>query len=296
MLIALSTVWGGSFFFVAVAVESLPPFTIVFMRVFSAAIALNIISFALSGKTLFSIEWRIWIFFIGMGILQNVIPFSLIVWGQQYITGSLASILNATTPIFTMIIAHFLTYEKISPTRVAGIIAGFIGVILIIGPEVLSGVGDNLIAQLAVLGAACSYGFANVLGLKFRKFNVPSLTAATGQVTCSSLLLIPLMLLESPWDLPLPSINVWMALLGLGLLSTALAYILYFRIINSAGAVNVSLCTLLIPMVAILLGVLFLDEKLLMQHIYGMLLIGAGLIIIDGRIFKTRLFARLFRL
>jgi drug/metabolite transporter (DMT)-like permease len=284
LLLALSILWGGSFFFVGVAVKALPPFTIVLLRVAIAAIALHAVC-RLSGT---AIPWdgKSLRAFFGMGLLNNAIPFSFIVWGQTHIASGLASILNATTPLFTVLIAHLLTSdERLSKSRAAGVLIGFAGVAVLIGPEALAGLGQNVLAQLAVLGAAISYGFAVIFGRRFRRMGVPPLATAAGQVTASSLLLLPVMLVvEQPWALPSPGLAVWGAILGGGLLSTALAYVVYFRILASAGAVNLSLVTFLIPVSAILLCTLFLGEALAPADFLGMALIGLGLAAIDGRL------------
>jgi drug/metabolite transporter (DMT)-like permease len=220
-----------------------------------------------------------------MGLLNNMVPFSLIVWGQRHIGSGPASILNATTPLFAIMVAHFLTSdEKITRGRFGGVLIGFTGVVLIIGPEALEGLGTNLFAQLAVLGAALSYAFAGVFGRRFRDLGCEPLVTATGQVTASTVVLIPLAAVtERPWTLSMPDLDVWCAIAGLALLSTALAYILYFRILSTAGAGNVLLVTFLIPISAVLLGSTVLGEKLRLEHLAGMLLIGLGLAAIDGR-------------
>jgi drug/metabolite transporter (DMT)-like permease len=283
LLLALALLWGGSFFFVGVAVKALPPFTIVALRVGIAALALHLVLRAL-GQTI-PTGGKVWAAFLGMGFLNNLVPFSLLVWGQTQIPSGLAAILNATTPLFAVLLAHVLTAdERMTCGRLAGIVIGFAGVALMLGPEAWRGFGDDLMAQLACLAAACSYGFAGVFGRRFRRLGVPPLATATGQVTASTAMLVPLALLvDRPWQLAVPGIEVWGALAALALLSTALAYILFFRILASAGAVNLSLVTLLVPPGAILLGALFLDERLEPLHFAGMGLIGLGLAAIDGR-------------
>jgi drug/metabolite transporter (DMT)-like permease len=284
LLITLSILWGGSFFFIGIAVHALPHFTIVALRVGLAAVALNVVVLAVGLKMPRS--WQLWAAFLSMGLLNNMIPFTLIVWGQRHITSGLASILNATTPLFTVIVAHFLTSdEKMTRARFAGVVIGFAGVVLMIGPEALESLGANTFAQLAVLGAAVSYAFAGVFGRRFRNLDSQPLVTATGQVTASTLVLIPLaMVVERPWNLPMPELEAWGAIAGLALFSTALAYILYFRILATAGASNVLLVTFLIPISAILLGSTILGEKLELKHFIGMGLIGLGLAAIDGRL------------
>jgi len=285
MLVVLSVLWGGSFFFIGVAVQGLPPLTIAALRVSLAAITLLVILY-FSG-VLLPRDQGVWRSFLVMGVLNNVIPFCLIIWGQTRIASGLASILNATTPLFAVVAAHLLTTdEKITPQKVAGLLIGFGGVIVIFGQDALQGVGHSTFGQLAVLGAAVSYSLAGIYGRRFARLGVRPVVTATGQVTASSLLLIPAALvLERPLDLPIPGLEVWLAVVSLAVVSTAFAYILYFRILAIAGATNVLLVTLLIPLSAIVLGALFLGEQLAARQLVGMVLIGLGLLAIDGRIF-----------
>ncbi len=288
MLIALSVLWGGSFFFQGVAVRELPAMTIVVARVGLAALTLWIV-LALTGIRVPGSR-RVWAAFFGMGVLNNAIPFSLIIWGQAHIGSGLASILNAMTPLFSVIVAHLATGdEKLTPAKLFGVAAGIAGVTVMIGWQALGSLGLEVAAQLAVLGAALSYGFASVFGRRFRDLGVPPVATAAGQVTASTVLMVPLMLLvDAPWALPAPSLATIGALVCLAVLSTALAYILFFRILAGAGAVNISLVTFLIPPTAIALGIGFLNERLEFNHLVGLALIGVGLCAIDGRILAGR--------
>ena len=284
-LVSLSVLWGGSFFFAKVAVAELGPLTVVFGRVALAAFALNL-SLWLAGQSLFRRETP-WAAFMTMGLLNNLIPFSLIFWGQTQIASGLASILNATTPLFTLVVAHLATRdEKMNAAKLAALLIGFAGVTVLVGPDLV--IGDRLgsMGQLACLGAAFSYAWAGVYGRRFQAMAVSPLQAASGQVTASTLLILPIMLIvDRPWLLPAPpGATTWAALAGLALLSTALAYVLYFRILAAAGATNLLLVTFLIPVTAILLGALVLGERLAPQHFAGMILIGLALAAIDGRI------------
>jgi drug/metabolite transporter (DMT)-like permease len=283
LLLSLSVLWGGSFFFVGVAVRELPPLTIVVLRVLLAALALLAIS-RFMGQRLPG-ERRVWAAFFGMGLLNNVIPFTLIVWGQTHVASGVASILNATTPLFTVVVAHFLTAdEQMTGGRLAGVLVGLVGVAVMVGGTALQSLGVNVIAQLACVAAALAYAFAGVFGRRFRAMGLAPMATATGQVTASSLMLLPVVLIvDRPWTLAAPSVETVAALLGLALLSTALAYILYFRILASAGATNVLLVTFLVPVSATLAGVLLLGEVLQGKHLVGMALIGLGLAAIDGR-------------
>ncbi len=286
LLIILSILWGGSFFFVGVAVKVLPPLTIVALRVTLATIILLTVVYVTGLRM--PANRKVWGAFFGMCILNNVIPFSLIVWGQQHIASGLASILNAATPLFTVIAAHILTRdEKMTMLKMLGVIIGFSGIVIMIGYESLGGAGKSIYGQLAVLGAAISYSLAGIYGRRFRQLGVKPMVTATGQVTASSVLLIPIaLLIEKPFQLPVPGLEVWLAVAGLAVISTALAYILYFRILATAGATNVLLVTLLIPVSAILLGTVFLGETLEIKHLLGMGLISIGLLAIDGRVFR----------
>lgn len=283
MLLALSVLWGGSFFFNEIALAELPTFTVVVIRVALAAMVLLGVCRAVG--VAIPTEGRILLAFLGMGLLNNVVPFSLIVWGQTHIVSGVASILNATTPLFTVLVAHLATAdERMTPGRLLGVFAGLAGVAVMIGPEALRTLGAEVLAQLACLAAAISYACAGVFGRRFRELGVAPLATATGQVTASSLLLVPLMLIvDRPWTLEIPSAAALGALLGIAVLSTALAYVLYFRILATAGATNLLLVTLLIPVSAILLGVVFLDETLAPRDVAGMAFIGLGLVAIDGR-------------
>jgi drug/metabolite transporter (DMT)-like permease len=286
MLLALSLLWGGSFFFTGIAVKELPPLTIVALRVGLAAAmlcaTLRLFGLALPRRA------DVWVAFFGMGLLNNVIPFCLIVWGQTHIASGLAAILNATTPLATVIVAHLLTDdETMTRNRVAGVLIGLAGVTAMIGPDALNGIGTNVLAQLAVLAAAVSYAFAGVFGRRFRRIGVAPMATATGQVVASTALLLPVALIvERPWDLPMPGAATWGAILGIAAFSTALGYVLYFRILATAGATNLLLVTFLIPVSAVVLGVLVLGEQLSSRHLLGMALIGVGLAAIDGRLIR----------
>jgi drug/metabolite transporter (DMT)-like permease len=285
MLLALSILWGASFFFVGVAIKELPLLTIVALRVGLAALILNAVAVALGMRM--PRERGPWLAFLGMGLLNNVAPFCLIVWGQAHIASGLAAILNATTPLATVVVAHVVTDdEKLTGGRLAGVLFGLAGVAVMIGPEALKGLGGDAPAEFAVLLAAISYAFAGVYGRRFARMGVAPLVTATGQVTASTLVLAPItLLIDRPWTLPAPSLATSGAVIGVAALSTALAYVLYFRILATAGATNLLLVTFLIPVSAILLGSFILGERLDPRHFLGMALIGAGLASIDGRAF-----------
>ncbi|MFD2196812.1 DMT family transporter [Halomonas beimenensis] len=285
MLITLSVLWGGSFFFIGVAVADLPPLTIVTLRVGLAAIALWGIALALGHRP--PKRLGVWAAFLGMGLLNNVIPFVLIVWGQTQIASGLASILNAATPIFTVVVAGLLLPdERATPLKLIGVMVGFIGVVVMIGLPAIEG-DSRLIAQAAVIAATLSYACAGVYGRRFKAMAINPMMTAAGQVTASALVLAPITLaVDGPLDVSGPSLGTWGAILGLAVLSTAIAYVLYFKILESSGATNLLLVTLLVPVSAILLGSVFLDETLEAAHFMGMALIALGLSAIDGRLWR----------
>jgi len=283
LIIILSILWGGSFFFVGVAVKEVPPLTIVFCRVGLASIILLGIVYLKGDKMPASPS--LWGGFIIMGALNNLIPFSLIVWGQTHIESGLASILNATTPIFSVVLAHLLTREeRLTTNRVSGVLIGWIGVTVLIGIESLKGFGIEVIGQIAVLGAACSYACAAIYGRRFK--DLSPLVVATGMLCSSTIMMTPLALIvDQPWNLS-PSVMTLMALFGLAAISTSLAYIIYFRVLATSGPTNILLVTFLIPLSAILLGVTVLGERLGWNAFVGMGMIFIGLIAIDGRLIK----------
>ena len=285
-LIGLSVLWGGSFFFIEVAVRSIPPFTLVLMRVSLAAAAL-LLFLRMRGSPA-RIQGSVYLSFAIMGLLNNAVPFSLLAWGQTQIGGGLASIMNATTPIWGVIVAHLFTSdERITPLKLAGVLAGFAGVATMIGPELLAGIGKDLLAQCACLAAGLCYAAAGVYGRRFRRLGIDPVQVSAGQLAAAALILLPVaLLLDQPWRIAPPPIEAWGSLLALALLSTTFAYVLYFRLIARAGATNALLVTFLVPVTAILLGVLLLGEALEPQHLAGMALIGTGLAAIDGRPFS----------
>jgi drug/metabolite transporter (DMT)-like permease len=281
LLLLLALLWGGSFFFSKIAVGELPPLTVVLCRVALAALALNTLVLA-TGQHM-PADRRLWGAFLVMGLLNNVIPFSLIFWGQTQIASGLAAILNATTPLFTVLVAHVATNdEKLSASRLLGVLIGIVGVAVMIGPGAFAGADGSTLAKIAVLGAALSYAFAAIWGRRFR--GLPPVLTATGQLTASALVMAPIaLLIDRPRFLAFPSRRVVAALVALALLSTAAGYIVYFALLGRAGATNVLLVTLLIPPSALLLGALFLAEAAEPRDLAGLAFIAAGLAAIDGR-------------
>lgn len=284
LLIVLSLIWGGSFYYAEIALREVSAFVVVWGRVLGAALLLWLI--LLVRRTAMPKSLSLWAAFLVMGVLNNAIPFSLIVWGQTEITSSLASIFNATTPLFTIVLAQFFTSdEKITSRKLAGLILGFVGVVVMVGAEALSGLSHAILAQLAILLAAVSYGCAAIWGRRFKGMN--PMVSATGQVTCSALVMTPVALIFGfPKGYFIPTFDVWVALLMLAFFCTVVAYILYFRILATSGATNLMLVTFLVPISAIALGHGLLGERLSGDQVVGMGLILFGLLMIDGRLFR----------
>lgn len=284
MLVLLSMLWGGSYFFVEIALEEWSPLLIVAVRIVIASIV--IWGIVLAAGLPVPRSRSAWMAFFFMGLLNNVFPFLLIVWGQKEIESGLAAILTAAAPIFSVIVAGvWLKDEPVTRPKLLGAVLGLIGVVVLIGPSALAGLDVNLLAQVAVLGGALSYAFAGVYARRFTRMKIDPIVAAAGQLLMSSLIMILLATaFDAPSQLIESSARVWIAVGLMAVFSTALAYILYFRLLASAGATNAILVTLLIPVTAILLGALILDERLLWMHFLGMAVIGLGLSVIDGRL------------
>ncbi len=283
LLALLSVLWGGSFFFIGVVIRELPPLTVVLLRVTLAALIL------LPLLWLYRIRFPVGLFgwkpFFAIALLNNILPFSLIVVGQTYIPSGLASILNATTPLFTVLVMAAAGDEKLHVRRVAGVVTGLIGVIILHGQNLGFQSGEG-IGILLCLAAAFSYGLAALYSRR-KLSDSPPLATATFQMMASSLMMAVIAAaFERPWQLPVPGLTTWLALIGLAALSTALAYIVFFQILRRSGSTNVMLVTLLIPVTAILLGTLVLGESVSPREIIGALVIGSALLLIDGRVLK----------
>ena len=279
LLWTLSLLWGGSFLFNELALAGLPAVSIVWGRVALAAVLLAL---ALRGAGQGMPVRAVWPALAVMGVLNNLVPFTLFVLAQGQITGALASVLNATTPLFTVLVAHVATAdERLSPMKAAGVAFGFAGVVVMMAGEDL---GGELPAMLACLGAALSYGLAGVWGRRFRAAGVTPLQTAFGMVMASALCLTPVWLVvDQPWSLGWPGWSPVLAVVGLASLSSALAYLIFFRILARAGATAISLVTFLIPFSAAGLGWLVLGERLELRHFLGLALILGGLGLIERR-------------
>jgi len=280
LLLFLSVLWGGAYFFAGVAVKELPPLTVVLARVSIAAIVLLPLFWYL-GHSL-PRTFSGWLPFIGMGLLNNVLPFGLIFAGQTQITVGLSSIINAMTPLFTVLVMASFREEGLTMFRVIGVLLGVVGVAVLRGFDGPIDANQTL-GIILCLGAALSYGFAALWGRRFLSDIAPMKTA-TLQLVCSTMIIgVIVCFIDKPWNLPVPSMNAIWSLVALAVFGTAVAYIVFFKILVRAGASNVMLVTLLLPVTALALGNVFLDEPIQTKEIMGALIIGSGLLFIDGR-------------
>lgn len=286
MLLTLSVIWGSSFFLHEIALRDMQPFTIVAVRLVLAAVVLNAL-ILLRGQRL-NFSWPAWKALFVMALLGNVIPFVMVVWGQAYITASLASILNATPPFFAAIMAHFYTRdEKLSVRKLTGVVLGFLGAVLIVGPQAFSDSLAHIYGEMALIGASFLYAVVAVYGRRLRGLGLDPVQASAGQLSLAGAMSLPLaLLLEDPLAAGIPGMDSLLAMLSLALLSTALAFLMYHALLARVGANNTVLVTFLIPVSAIILGVTFLGETLDGNQVAGMLVIATGLAVIDGRILK----------
>ena len=286
----LSLLWGGSFFSIAIALREVGPFTAVLHRVGWAALLLWLVVFA--RRLPVPGGWQIWTAFLVMGCLNNVIPFSLMTWGQTRIESGLVSIFNAmTAPLGVLVAALLLRDEPLSARRLAGVALAFLGACVVIGIDRLGSLDPRALGQWAVLGGTLSYAFAGVWG-KLHLRGVAPEVAAAGMLTGSTLVMTPLVL----WAEGVPSLSlsveVWAAIGYYAVFATAGAYLLYYRVLGMAGAGNLLLCTLMIPPIAIFLGWAFLSERLSAEAFAGFALIALGLAVIDGRLIRRAFKAR----
>jgi drug/metabolite transporter (DMT)-like permease len=283
MLFLLSAIWGGSFLFIAIAINELATVQIVFARVALALVCILPLHFILQGKL--PREGRVWAAAAGMSIMNNIIPFTLITWGQQYITGGVASVVNATTPMFAALFMAMAGYEAITRRKMVALIIGLIGVGVLQGVN-FDGLSQQSFGIFAVVLAAAFYGLSAPWSKKML-VGIPPLTTATCQLLVSTIIMAGIVFLFADLNqYQNVSTLTWTALLGLAVLSTALAYLLFFKIIERAGPSFVSLCTMIIPVSAILLGYLFIGEELTLREITGAAIIAVALIVIDGRVLK----------
>ncbi len=285
LIAILSVLWGGTFYLIEIGLRSFPPITLVFIRVAFAVPPLWI-AMRLMGQRL-PRDRRIWAMLTVVGALNCALPFMLFFWGQQYLDSGYAAILNATTPLWGVVTAHLLTSdEKATPARILGVSAGLCGIVVMVGPAAISGLSDNLLAQVACLVSTAFYSVAAIYGRRLSQTTLTPMAVATGQTITAALLLIPaVLIIDQPWTLPIPSGQSVAAGLALAIVSTAFAYALYFQLIDRAGASNAMLVAFIMPIFAVILGVALLGEKLGEGQLTGATLIALGLAIIDGRLF-----------
>ena len=285
ILLILGLIWGASFLFIKVAVATIPPLSVAFGRTALAAVLLYLV---LRSRGLTMPGWGpVWGSFLLMGFFNGAVPYTLITWAEIHIDSGLAAILNALMPLFTVLLAHVFTGdERLTWTKVVGIVLGFLGVLTLIGPAVLKGLGKDVVAQLAVMAAALCYAIAIIYGRRLKE--VTPLVSATGQLFCAAFLTLPMSLVfDTPWALA-PSFISLGALTCLSLLGTALAYLLYYYLLPRIGSTNLSLVTYLIPITGVFWGALLLDERLHWSAFMALGLILAGISGVNNRLPKLR--------
>ncbi len=285
LLLFLSFIWGGSFYFIGEGVKVVPPLTLVWFRIFIAGLCLYIL-----------ISWRrkklpkqsaFWIRVSVMALLNNIIPFTLIAWGQQTINGGLAAILNSNTAFAAVFIAaFFIPSERLDARRLIGTMIGIFGVILVIGWESLMSLTLTSLSQMAVLLASVSYAFGSVWG-KTKLADYGPLDIACGTLLVGSLMAAPIVVYVDG----MPGVDIFhlkfiLILIGLSIGGTALAYVIYFRILELAGASNLMLVTIIVPVFAVMIDAMLLQEWISLQTLGGFFIISLGLALIDGRVIK----------
>ncbi|MCG6945881.1 MAG: EamA family transporter [Deltaproteobacteria bacterium] len=283
ILLVLSLIWGASFLFIKVAVATIPPLSVAFGRTSLAAVVLYLVlrsrGFRMPGRS------PVWGTFLLMGFFNGAVPYTLITWAEIHLDSGLAAIINAVMPLFTVLLAHFFTRdERLNIVKIAGIFLGFCGVVALIGPAALKGLGKDVLAQLAVMAAALCYAIAIILGRRLQ--GVTPLVSATGQLCCAAFLTLPMILVfDAPWSLS-PSFISLAALTCLSLLGTALAYLLYYYLLPRIGSTNLSLVTYLIPITGVFWGALLLGERLHWSAFLALGLILAGIAGVNNRLPK----------
>ena len=281
-LIILSLLWGGSYIWIEIALLTISPLMIVFFRVFMASIFLLSVCKIL--KLSFVINKRLFIIFLMMSLFNNVIPFNLIAWGQSQITASVSSILNATTPLFTVILAHYWPNgEKATLNRIIGVVVGICGVSILMGFS-FDDLNNSIDGQIAILLASVSYAISVLFGKQIDSSIHPAISA-TMMLCISSIILMPIVIYMGVDFIAVSKIESMIPLLGLSIFSTAVAYLIFYKLIKNIGS-NVMLVTLLMPISAIFMSIIFLGESIATQHIIGLILILIGLILVDGRILE----------
>lgn len=285
IILFLSLLWGGAFLMIALGLRSFPPITLAFLRM-ALAVPPMLLALKYLGQKL-PTDSRSWRQLFVLGGLNAAFPFMLFFWGQSHISTGLGSILNATTPLWGVVLAHMFTRdEKATPSRILGVLLGLAGIIIMVGTGALEGMTSGVLAQLACLTATVLYALAAIYGRTLSQSTMTPIVVATGQVFTAAVLILPFMLVvDQPWTLPTARWDAWVGAFGLAIPSTAFAYFLYFRLIDRAGASNAMLVAFIMPVVAIVLGVVVLGEAVSVKEMTGAALIALGLVAIDGRVF-----------
>ena len=282
LMLLLGLIWGGTFFLSEILLLELSPFQIVFHRVSIAALVM-VLYITIKGIALPK-DGRIWLALAVMGLLNNAIPFSAIVFGQQYITGGMASILNSTTAFFgVMLSGIFLKEEAITMPKVIGVIMGILGVIIIMGFDTLSSLSLTNIGQILIILSSISYAFASIWG-KFQVKNLGVEVTATGMLITSSVWMFILATMVEGLPFEALSMRSTLSLLTFAILCTSVAYLLYFAILKQAGAANLTLVTIIIPPFALILDAVALGEMVSLQELIGFAIISLGLLVISGKL------------
>ena len=283
LVILLGFIWGSSFLFTEILLNYINPVLIVFFRVSLASIIL-IIYVLFFTNLKFNLSKEILLTFFTMGLLNNVIPFLLIAYAQETITGGLASILNANTSFFTIFLASlFLKDEKLTNYRLLGIIIGIIGVVVIVGFENLSEFKNYNFGIVLMLFSCLSYSFAGIFA-KTKLTNIHPTISATGMLSMSTIILFPFIIIYNGNELININSTVLYYSCMFAFICTVLAYFLYFKILETNGAGNLLICTIIIPPSSILLNAFFINEIIKIYELIGLIIITLGLIILDGRI------------
>lgn len=279
-----SILWGASFFFGAVAIREVPSLSITGFRAIPASII--VVGVCLSMGLAIPLKASYWGRMFVLGILNNIAPMLLILWAQHQVASGVAAVFNATTPLFVVVIAHFVSAdERFTWNKGLGLLVGIAGVSVLVGTNVTSGATGSVLAKAALLGAAMCYAFAGIFARKTSR-EAPFVIAA-GQLVAALAMALPLALfVDRPFALPMPSAAAIGAVLGIGVFSSAFASLVYFTVIKRAGATNGLLVTLLLPITPIVLGALFLGEHLAAREFIGAAIIALALVILDGRLLR----------
>ena len=284
LVLLLGLFWGSSFFFVEVLLKYLSPFIIVYLRVSIASIFLILFIYIKGVK--FQFTFNNFFNLSIMSILNNIFPFLLITFGQQSTSGGLASILNANTSFIAIILASlFLPLERLSLNRVVGVSIGILGVVIAIGYQNIFQLKNDDLGKYLIIIATVSYGFAGVWG-KLRLHNLSPIIAATGMLTVSTIILTPYAIINHLEEIYSLNFYIFKYAFIFAIICSVFAYFLYFKILESAGAGNLLICTIIIPPSSIFLNAFFLDQNITTNEYLGLIVIILGLIILDGRLFK----------